>query len=145
MPSRLYPNPSEAENQKYRNNPYSDPWISRAWVDISASTEKAQGRDTVGACGPKLYNGGRWSGYAELAQAAHQVREDLSAQCVQFCAFTGHNNARGVALIDLKQNNGALDGWLIQDGAAYLRPARADCGLRRRQLSVAGGGCEASD
>lgn len=30
MPSRLYPNPSEAENQKYRNNPYSEQELSLA-------------------------------------------------------------------------------------------------------------------
>jgi hypothetical protein len=132
--SGLYPNPTEAENQRYRNKPCADPWVSRAWVDLSASTEVAPGMGSVGACDTNIYNGGRWSSYAELVGYVRGVRNSLYQQRAQFRSFTGRNRERGVALLDLNERGAVLGGWIVGTNGGNIIAADA------QRIVASGGG-----
>ncbi len=142
--ARLYPNPTEAENKKYRNNPCSDPWISRAWIDITSGIELAPGFGGAGACDAKLYNGGTWNSYYQLVQAMQQVRNDLRNEQVKFFAFKVKGNSNivaGVALQDINQKNAVLGGALVgNDGASIAATPEQLVAAGGGNLVAAGGG-----
>jgi hypothetical protein len=86
------PNPTAAENAIGRNNPCADPWVSYA-VSVAKSSPGVVGR-AVGSgssheCNPQLYNGGRWSSYAELLGHVRQTIDMLKGQGVRFEPYKG--------------------------------------------------------
>ena len=114
-------NPSEATNQRYRNNPCRDPWISYGFLDVTASTDRPRGWGDLGDCNPANYNGGSWRSYAELAKAIRDYRNAMYYNRVKYITFYNPNTrVWGVALIDLNQRGAVLGGQLISQEGANL-------------------------
>ena len=72
-------NPSEAESQRYRNNPCTDPWVSKAVLEVKG---EVAGRGDSDACAIKLYNNGSWSSYAQLVGYVRQRFGQLNGENV---------------------------------------------------------------
>src|SRR3954471_20490987 len=58
--------------QAREKGPCRDPWITVAYWELTGSTRNPQGVGNLGECASILYNGGSWSGYADLYRYVSQ-------------------------------------------------------------------------
>lgn len=82
--ARQFPNPTEAQNRQYRNNPCRDPWISYGIIVASGGAATAQGRGDEGECDYTRYLSGRWSSFNELVEGIRVTRADLAKKQITY-------------------------------------------------------------
>lgn len=94
--AQTYQNPSAQETESARRSgPCRDPWISIALVRVAGKTP--QGVADLGDCNYKLYNGGSWNSYNQLAQAVKLTQTRMAKANVGYQL----SRSNGTAVLNL--------------------------------------------
>lgn len=122
--AQIQPDARKTDEMRQRG-PCSDPWITWAHLDASASIYDAVGFGSYGECNPKLYNNGSWANYTELYNAVREYRKSLQS--------AGINWQRVV------QPNKTIAFYMTVDGEKYGLIGKG-LEIKNGNLVAAGGG-----
>ncbi len=113
-------NPSAADSKNASNNPCTDPWISLAVSVVKTSNAgpgRASGSGAADECAPRLYNGGKWSSYAELVQAVRAHKQALASANLMWAMDGG---APAIKVIDMSRDVAGQPAKIVASGGGNI-------------------------
>ncbi|MEK7723578.1 MAG: hypothetical protein AAB336_04465 [Acidobacteriota bacterium] len=134
--------PTQAKTDEMRKNgPCSDPWISWAYIDVSAGTDSVVGFGSYAQCNPKWYNNGSWNNYTELYNAVKEYRRSLSQAGISWNRIAQPNGTIAfIATVDGEKFGAIGKGLAIKDGKLIGTDSAGLVGNDGASMVAAGGG-----
>jgi hypothetical protein len=136
--AQSYPNPPESENQKYRNNPCRDPWVTQALMTAVTGGRTPAGVGDDGVCNAALYNAGQWNSFNDLVQYVKATQSALAQQNIAFDRLD-LNGKITITLVDTAKRQ-VLGGAVYQNGRLIGNDAGSMVAAGAGNMVAAGGG-----
>lgn len=134
--------PTSAKTDEMRKRgPCNDPWITWAYLDVTAGIYDPVGFGNYGQCNPKWYNNGSWSNYTELYNAVKEYRSSLSGAGINWARQVQPNGTIAFyATVDGVKYGVIGKGMIIKDGKLIGNDSAGLVGNDGASLVAAGGG-----
>lgn len=114
--AQIQPDAKKTAEMKQRG-PCRDPWISWAYLDLTAGIYDAVGFGDYGQCNPKWYNNGSWSSYTDLYNAVKEYRSSLSQNGITWSRIPQSDGTIAfVANVGGEKYGAIAKGLAIKDG-----------------------------